>query len=153
MKLTSVLTLMVAVATDAKIHASSAEWKMSYACERLCQPDPNASAGKYCDHRGRGGCCYHIHSGWNVVPGYRHTADFCDKLCMPDGPGFNSLCQPVPGFEKLAVEGPRNAIDLFYEAKPEQCPYKIGRYLQPYCVDDSQTFSTVTKGWGLIIPS
>merc|ERR1711957_985479 len=56
---------------------------ITVACASLCQPDPEYSKTSYYTHKERGGCCVEVNPNWDKVPGYKHTEDFCDKLCMP----------------------------------------------------------------------
>merc|ERR1712118_474041 len=92
------------------------------ACARLCQPDPEYSKSDYCKHKDRNGCCFEINPTWDTVPGYKHTADFCDKLCMPESPDDKlAMCTPPKEFADWQAEDPRDAIDRFYEKNPSQC--------------------------------
>lgn len=110
-----------------------ASWNISVACERMCQPDPDFSKTDWCKHKNRGGCCVEVNPSWDKVPGYKHMDDFCDKLCMPDGPGWLSSCMPPAEFKHLVATDPLDAIDRFYETHPDQCIDRIGDWSEPNC--------------------
>jgi hypothetical protein len=119
----------------------SGNWNISAACSSLCQPDPDFSRTDYCKHKDRGGCCVEVNPSWDKVPGYKHMADFCDKLCMPDGPGKLAMCEPPKEFEHWSATDPRDAIDKFYEENPSQCNDRINpkAWVEAYCKEDHST--------------
>jgi len=104
-------------------------------CSTLCQPDPDYSKTSYCKHKDRGGCCVEVNPNWDNVPGWKHMTDFCDKLCMPDGPGKLATCEPPKEFEKLVetATDPLDAIDKFYENNPAACSDRIGDWVEANC--------------------
>merc|ERR1712224_918239 len=95
--------------------------------------DPAYSATDFCKHKNRGGCCVEVNPNWNNIPGYKHMADFCDKLCMPDGPGELAMCEPVPATSQITGTDPLDAIDEFYKEHPEVCNDKIGNWDEQNC--------------------
>jgi len=110
-------------------------WNITVACASLCQPDPEYSKTSYCTHKERGGCCVEVNPNWDKVPGYKHTEDFCDKLCMPDSPGKLAMCEPPTEFKHWTASDPRDAIDEFYKANPSQCSERINAQTwdEAYC--------------------
>jgi len=112
---------------------ASPTWNISVACESLCQPDPDYSRTSWCKHKDRGGCCVEVNPSWDNVPGWKHMTDFCDKLCMPDGPGKLAVCTPPTEFASLAARDPLDAIDKFYEGNPAECSERIGNWDEAYC--------------------
>ena len=87
-----------------------------------------------------------INPSWDTTPGYKHMADFCDKLCTPDGPGKLAMCGPPSEFKGWAATDPRDAIDKFYEQNPSQCAERVNAqtWAEPYCnrrlqVEDGQS--------------
>jgi len=108
-------------------------WSIKTACQQVCQPDPDYSKTEWCEHKERGGCCVGVNPSWDTTPGYKHMSDFCDKLCMPDGPGKLAMCQPPAEYESLEAIDPLDAIDKFYEQHPEQCKNRIGDWAEPNC--------------------
>jgi len=116
------------------VHSTfEASWNISIACQQVCQPDPEFSKTDWCKHNDRGGCCVEVDPTWDKVPGYKHMGDFCDKLCMPDGPGKLAMCEPPVEFETLVAIGPLDALDKFYEQHPSQCSERIGDWDEAYC--------------------
>jgi len=59
--------------------------------------------------------------------------DFCDKLCMPDGPGKLAMCEPPKEFASWVAGDPLDAIDKFYENNPSACKDRIGDWAEAYC--------------------
>eukprot|EP00931_Biecheleriopsis_adriatica_P066499 TRINITY_DN40842_c0_g1_i1.p1 TRINITY_DN40842_c0_g1~~TRINITY_DN40842_c0_g1_i1.p1 ORF type:complete len:323 (-),score=54.47 TRINITY_DN40842_c0_g1_i1:73-1041(-) len=108
-------------------------WNIKTACEQVCQPDPEYSKTDWCKHKDRGGCCVGVNPSWDDTPGYKHMSDFCDKLCMPDGPGKLAMCQPPAEYAVLEAIDPLDAIDKFYGKHPEQCKNRIGDWAEPNC--------------------
>lgn len=108
-------------------------WNITTACQQVCQPDPSFSKTEWCKHKDRGGCCVEVNPSWDHVPGYKHMEDFCDKLCMPDGPGKLAMCQPPAEYQTLTAVDPLDAIDKFYETNPDQCKNRIGNWAEAYC--------------------
>jgi hypothetical protein len=107
----------------------------------LCQPDPEYSKSDYCKHKDRNGCCFEINPTWDTVPGYKHTADFCDKLCMPESPDDKlAMCTPPKEFADWQAEDPRDAIDRFYEKNPSQCSERINArtWAEQNCQENEQ---------------
>eukprot|EP00933_Yihiella_yeosuensis_P081877 TRINITY_DN95580_c0_g1_i1.p1 TRINITY_DN95580_c0_g1~~TRINITY_DN95580_c0_g1_i1.p1 ORF type:complete len:328 (+),score=56.48 TRINITY_DN95580_c0_g1_i1:85-1068(+) len=119
-------------AYDCAVQAKS-HWDVKTACQQVCQPDPDYSKTEWCKHKDRGGCCVEVNPNWDTVPGYKHMSDFCDKLCMPDGPGKLAMCKPPPEYESLQATDPLDAIDRFYETNPEQCKNRIGDWAEANC--------------------
>jgi hypothetical protein len=113
--------------------ASKASWNISVACPQVCQPDPEYSKTEWCKHKDRGGCCVEVDPSWDKVPGYKHMGDFCDKLCMPNGPGKLAICEPPAEFKNLAAIDPLDALDQFYEHHQDQCAERIGDWQEPNC--------------------
>jgi len=116
-------------------------WSIETACEQVCQPDPDYSRTDWCKHKDRGGCCVGVSPQWDTVPGYKHMSDFCDKLCMPDGPGKLAMCQPPAEYENLKAIDPLDAIDKFYEQHREQCPDRIGDWAEANCIEANWLFT------------
>jgi len=117
----------------APISGANPAWNISGACESMCQPDPDYSRTSWCKHKDRRGCCVEVNPSWDNVPGWKHMTDFCDKLCMPDGPGKLAVCTPPAEFASLAAVDPLDAIDKFYEGHPSECSERIGDWDEAYC--------------------
>lgn len=119
--------------SHASLTLAAKGWNLSTACNQVCQPDPVYSASSWCKHKDRGGCCVGVNPNWDKVPGYKHMSDFCDKLCMPDGPGALAMCQPVPETSKITGGDPLDAIDEFYKEHPDECKNRIGDWNEANC--------------------
>ena len=136
---------------------------LTKACQGMCQPDPVFSKEhpEYCKSNSKRlvpvekggapwdhskGCCYEIDPQWDTVPGYRHVADFCDKMCAPeDADDKNGLCQAVG--KLLWLDGsvdPRDAVDKFYEKYPSECPDRVNQrtWSEQYCVKAASASSS-----------
>merc|ERR1711865_282349 len=119
---------------------AQASWNIGVACKTVCQTDPEYSASSWCNHKDRGGCCVEVNPNWDNVPGYKHMTDFCDKLCMPEGPSKLDMCTTPKQFENWQAIDPLDAIDKFYKSQPSACSDRIGNWAEAYCPHASPSF-------------